>query len=397
MTADVACLKQHASAVKQYAVICAHSLNLSDDPEILYKALRHNKRQFPAERGPLRHIDLGRTHLNETLVGPRSATEAARLALQIIKAAGVPALRKNASICVEFVFSLPKSFRRDDRAYFLDCIDWLEHYYGRPNCIISADVHRDQAAPHCHVLILPILDGKLSGRKMLGNRKQLAEMQADFHAAVAFKHGQSKAPPQLRGREKVEAVTAVIAHLRKTADPMLLSPAWPTVQATIVANPRPYMDRFRLDRCCTSDLDVEVVPAIDGDVCADAGADQPEVISGAVATVSSDEALSSVSASTATKASTTSMAPSYRKPLQPMQRHAQNGCFPYGMNLGTDLTQRTRPIGSLPDGLRRSAKQRLQAARRPALQPSFLARAISEMFADAASQHPNAPPVPAAS
>ncbi|MBC7378917.1 MAG: plasmid recombination protein [Burkholderiaceae bacterium] len=231
----------------EYGFLRAKSLNLSEGQNIIAIALKHNKREFSADFRSSRNIDSRRTYLNESLPGPRSAFEAERLALQMLRDAGITTQRKNASICVEFVFSLPANFKGGDKQYFLACIAWLEGYFGPPSRIISADVHRDQATPHCHVLMMPILGNTVSGRKMLGGKKQLKAMQEAFHDAVASKHGLSKPAPLLRGLAKAQAASAVIAHLKKTADAVLMSPTWPIVRAAIEANPRTYLDQLGVD------------------------------------------------------------------------------------------------------------------------------------------------------
>ncbi|WP_290871942.1 plasmid recombination protein [Aquabacterium sp.] len=129
---------------------------------IISKAARHNKREIQAELGAGSHIDTERMHLNYNLHGPRSAAEVAERASERMKVMGITP-RANAVLGLEAVFSLARTTQIDLRAYFTDCVRWAADYFGGWQNILSADVHLDEGAPHCHVLILPILEGRLRG------------------------------------------------------------------------------------------------------------------------------------------------------------------------------------------------------------------------------------------
>lgn len=42
--------------------------------------------------------------------------------------------------------------------------------------------------PHCHVILIPIRDGKLKGSKLLGGMKETFGMRRHFHENVAMKY-----------------------------------------------------------------------------------------------------------------------------------------------------------------------------------------------------------------
>ena len=71
-----------------------------------------------------------------------------------------------------------KEFFRDSTMYFADL-------YGEEN-IISAVVHVDEATPHMHLNLIPVLDERLCS-KQLFDRKALRELQSDFHEKVGKK------------------------------------------------------------------------------------------------------------------------------------------------------------------------------------------------------------------
>ena len=142
---------------------------------IITVAARHNRRVIQAEMGATGSIDPTRSHLNETLAGPSTAADVGQLAKDLMTAAGVTRLRKDAVMALEIVFSLPPGHAIDDRAYFNDCAVWAVVYFG--GMTLSVDIHRDEAAPHCHVLMLPLVGGRMDGGRLVGNKQKLIEIK----------------------------------------------------------------------------------------------------------------------------------------------------------------------------------------------------------------------------
>lgn len=210
-------------------------------PGIVAAAARHNRRTIQAEIGASLSIDPTRSRLNQTLQGPPTPEGVALLAGKRLRDAGITKLRKDAVMALEFVFSLPPDSGLDDQRYFEDCAAWTGYRFGGADNILSADVHRDEAAPHCHVLLLPLIDGRMLGSDLMGNRRKLLEIQQDFHQAVAARYGLKKAPARLAGASKHNAAAAVLAHLKKASDPAHRSKVWPLVRDAIEADPGPYM------------------------------------------------------------------------------------------------------------------------------------------------------------
>jgi hypothetical protein len=164
---------------------------------IITVAARHNKREIQAEIGASGRIDATRSGLNQSLVGPSDAAGVGELAKSLMMAAGVVKTRKDAVMGIECVFSLPLGHSLDDVAYFSDCTTWAGGYFAGAE-IISADIHRDEAAPHCHALILPLVDGRMVGSDLFGGKQKLADMTKCFHADVAHRYGLGRAPKRLR-------------------------------------------------------------------------------------------------------------------------------------------------------------------------------------------------------
>lgn len=156
--------------------------------EVFLRALKHNMREIQAEIG-IRHgqrIDPTRTSLNVDLYSLGSSAEmAAYLGNQLITTS-VAKIRRNASLGIEIVFSLGNGMSIDYEQFFRDCTEWAKAYYKVP--LLSSIIHNDEMCPHCHVILIPIRDGKLKGSKLLGGMKETFGMRRHFHENVAMKY-----------------------------------------------------------------------------------------------------------------------------------------------------------------------------------------------------------------
>lgn len=214
---------------------------------IIKLAARHNKREIQAELGAAGAIDPTRSRLNETLAGPAAAGDVGQLAKDLMTAAGVATLRKDAVMGLEVVFSLPPGHAIDDRAYFSDCTSWAGRYFGGAQNILSTDIHRDEAQPHCHVLILPLVNGRMDGSNLIGGKQKLLAMQKQFHLDVAGRYGLTKAPARLAGASKQDAAQAVFKMMRETGDRAMQSAAWATIRAMIESDPGPFVQALGIE------------------------------------------------------------------------------------------------------------------------------------------------------
>jgi Plasmid recombination enzyme len=200
-------------------------------------AARHNKRAIQKELGASGHIDATKMHLNYALLGEATPEAVAAKAKSILQLLGITKLRKNAVSAIEIVCSLPVHARIDHRAYFGDCQAWAAGQFGADN-LLSVDVHLDEAAPHCHILLLPLLDGRMRGSDVMGDRQTLQARQTSFYEQVSQRYGLLK--PQstrIRPEARQGAANAVLVHLRATNDTVLKSAAWALVRDLIDHEP----------------------------------------------------------------------------------------------------------------------------------------------------------------
>lgn len=207
---------------------------------IVAAAARHNKRVIQSEIGGSGNIDPARSRLNESLQGPPAADDVAHLAKELMRAADVGKLRKDAVRAVELIFSLSPGHDIDDRAFFTDCATWAATQFGGASNILSADIHRDESAPHCHLLLLPLINKRMNGSDMVGGKRQMEALHLDFHASVASRHGLRKAPMRLTGASKDAAARSVLQHLMEASDAALRSKVWATIRGAIESDPGPF-------------------------------------------------------------------------------------------------------------------------------------------------------------
>ena len=156
-------------------------------PAQLMQAAKHNLREYLAELGADSHIDAGKIQNNLVLAGAATARGVIDMHRDALHGCEIFSLRKDAVLAVECVISLPASTAIELEPFFRDCLQWLRDYYCCP--VLSAVVHVDEAAPHCHYLILPLINGKMQGSDLVGNRAKLRQVQTDFHKAIGEKYG----------------------------------------------------------------------------------------------------------------------------------------------------------------------------------------------------------------
>ncbi len=208
-------------------------------------ALRHNKRELQSELGGRSHIDPARTRLNYSLGPAQTALQARNSVKSAMASCGIAKMPRVDSVAaIELLFSLPVGSQINHRAYFADCLAWVQTEYA---CLIfSAEVHLDESTPHCHVLLLPLKDGRMIGNALMGNCQLLAKRHASFMTAVGVPHGLTIAPKRVQHGNRLLFAKQVVAALTARADPVLQSAVWPLVRDAIYANPMAFAQALGL-------------------------------------------------------------------------------------------------------------------------------------------------------
>lgn len=192
---------------------------------IVAVASKHNLRELGLSHGA--HIDLRKSAGNCILRGPDNAVAVAELARSLMDAAGVMALRKDAVRALEIVFSLPASSAIDAHDFFVRAVAWVEQHFGAP--IISAVEHHDEGAPHAHVLLVPLVDGRMVGSRMMGGPANLRATQEAFHDQVGRHFGltrkahQGRLSAAYRRRATDAAIGALQSNMERLNDPEVVA------------------------------------------------------------------------------------------------------------------------------------------------------------------------------
>ncbi len=211
---------------------------------IIKVAARHNLREIVAELGADGHISPDRVHMNLVLRGQESAEGVAAHAANLLSNAGISKLRKDAVRGIEIVFGLPPTSGVDEVSFFTHAVTWAERFFNAP--ILSAVIHQDEAAPHCHVLMLPLVDGRMTGSDMMGNRARLQAIQNDFHAQVGEQHGLNRHTPRKRASASVRHQAINSAMLVLEANSGLTDAILRVLVAPHLNNPTPLLQALGL-------------------------------------------------------------------------------------------------------------------------------------------------------
>ncbi|MDP3424980.1 MAG: plasmid recombination protein [Burkholderiaceae bacterium] len=115
-----------------------------------------------------------------------------------------------------------------------------------PMPVLLATAHRDEAAPHLHVLMLPVKDGKHIGGALIDKAK-LRNLRESFFAQVAGPAGLKRDGAKVRGIVKQWAVAAVLARCEGLALPALMGPLWPVFESGIHSDPTRHLLALDID------------------------------------------------------------------------------------------------------------------------------------------------------
>jgi len=141
-------------------------------------------------------------------------------------------------MAVEIVFSLPiDRHQQDTRPFFKDCLQWVQQHM--PGVLLSFDVHLDESAPHAHALILPLIDNKMQGHRVVGGRGNIKRLINLFYTEVAQHYGLSRnETKKLNTKAKESLFRQILSALMN--DAVMKSMIWPCVRDSIQNDPLPY-------------------------------------------------------------------------------------------------------------------------------------------------------------
>lgn len=206
----------------------------------LRNAARHNLREIQRELGSNGSINPQRTQFNEVLHGPETAKGVQALADRLMDDAGAVLKRKDAAQALELVFTLSPDALPDVRPFFGECLDFCAKEFGTAN-ILSAVAHHDQAQPHMHVLVLPLVDGRMQGAAL--RRTTVRKVRFDAFKVLAESFGlRVMSGERLTAGQRRELAAMVMRAMVDAGDPATRSAAWEAIKAGIEKSPQPFAD-----------------------------------------------------------------------------------------------------------------------------------------------------------
>lgn len=205
-------------------------------PQTLMDAARHNLREIQAEFGADSHIDASRIAENVLLAGPGTAEGVQAVAGEWLDGAGIDPskLRRDHCQAIEVLFSLPEQSGLEPVAYFRSCLEWASAETRLP--VLSAVIHMDEAAPHLHVLMLPVQGSIHVGNKSIA-KTQLKVLADSFFNTVAGPAGLKRMGAKMVGPVKRMAVAAVLRTCEAQGMPEKVGVLWPILRAAIERDP----------------------------------------------------------------------------------------------------------------------------------------------------------------
>lgn len=107
--------------------------------------------------------------------------------------------RKNAVLSLEYLVTASPEFFQEQppkvwREYLRDQLQMLKSYYGEKN-VVSAVLHLDERTPHLSVQVVPLVDGKLNARALIGTRDACRIIQ-DLAGEVGKPYGVLRGKPR---------------------------------------------------------------------------------------------------------------------------------------------------------------------------------------------------------
>ena len=216
---------------------------------IIKNATSHNLREIQAELGADSHIDPLKTPNNVILRGESTAQAVQQQAMVLMGQGDGLALKKlrcNTVLGIEVLVSLPPASGIPERKFFEASVAWAVGFFEVP--ILSAVIHNDEGAPHCHIILLPLFDGRMIGSGLVGYKQRLVAMQADFFDKVGMVFGLSKPVRRMFysrvARQKMAGM--IVDYLKQNPRYLELPAVRDALRDTFIENPLLMMTALNL-------------------------------------------------------------------------------------------------------------------------------------------------------
>lgn len=121
--------------------------------------------------------------------------------------------RKNAVVALNFLITTSQEFESSDQEilYYRKAVEFIGKNFGE---VIGWGIHRDETGTHLQAVSIPLVNGKLNARELVGGSKQrMNEIQDSFYYEVGEPFGLQRG---LKGSKTVHKT--VEEHIRETRE-----------------------------------------------------------------------------------------------------------------------------------------------------------------------------------
>jgi hypothetical protein len=97
--------------------------------------------------------------------------------------------RKNAVVGLNFIVTTSEEFsiKAEELAFYDKAVKYISKNFGR---VVGWAIHRDETSTHLQVVTIPLVDGKLNARQLIGgDRNRMKRIQTDFYETVGKEFG----------------------------------------------------------------------------------------------------------------------------------------------------------------------------------------------------------------
>ena len=223
--------------------IFAYTLTLRGHSKTLHLAEKHNCRLIAVEVGSYGKINGEKTHLNRELV-KITGESSEDVVLKILRDKGLDLnhysyKKKNRGFAVELLFTVTAGHECDFNAMYADCLEWLKNYY--PECpIVHAVIHHDEGLPHMHVILVPLVQGKLKADQVTGYKGISYKRNTSLFDYLDKKYGLTF-PVYLKGAEKKAGAEMAIDRFKELPEAVAIKLLIQPIIQSIHARPEPYL------------------------------------------------------------------------------------------------------------------------------------------------------------
>lgn len=117
--------------------------------------------------------------------------------------------RRDAVVGLMFVVTTSNEFENseDEKKYYKKAVEFIQKNFGE---VVGWAIHRDETSTHLQAVTIPLVDGKLNAKKLIGGSKyRMQEIQQKFYEEVGKPFGLE------RGKENSQAQHKTVEELHK--------------------------------------------------------------------------------------------------------------------------------------------------------------------------------------